>query len=232
MLFWELLKEIFGTSLRAGLALFQQTGPDGGKGVGLGTPGAGRSFSLPLRRSDFAFLPSRPEALQKGFCGDSALWFRRGALFRSHKFLLPGTDLLQEWNGIERRKSGLELLLDRLRDLIGGQQAVVGRGGCVVLFGDFRPVARLGFQFEGGLKEVDIASGNLVKGTQYFDGFHPGEPALADELANDRSILLLHPGLIVLAVRPGTGKLQARSSAVVQNRFVAECTVVIRIETA
>ena len=232
MLFLELLKKIFGTRLRMGLELFQQPGPDGCKGVGLGTPGPGRSFSLPMCRSYFALLPSRPEALQKSFCSDSALWFRRGTLFRSHEFLLPGTDLWQELHRIEHRKSSLQLLLGGLWDLIGSEQALVGRSWCVILFRDFRSLARLRFQFERGLKEVDIAAGGFVQRTQRFGGFHARKSAIADELPNDRSILLLHPGLIVLAVRPGAGKLQAGSPAVVQNRFVDECTVVIRIETA
>ena len=94
MLFLELLKEIFGVGIGAGLELLQEAGPDGGKRVGPGTPSARRSFSFPMRRSYFALLPSRSQARQKSFCGDSALRFRRGTLFRSHEFLLPGTDVL------------------------------------------------------------------------------------------------------------------------------------------
>jgi len=158
MLFLKLLKKIFGTSLRASLQLFQEMGPDRFKRVGPGTPSAWRSFSFLMRRSYFAFFPSRSEILQESFCGEFAAWFRRGTLFRGHEFLLPGTDVLQELNGIQRNKSCWELLLDRLRDLIGGEQAVIGRGGCVILLGYFRSEARLGFQFEGGLKEVDVVS--------------------------------------------------------------------------
>ena len=101
----------------------------------------------------------------------------------------------------------------------------------MILLLDLRSLARLGFQLERGLKKVDIAAGGLIKRTQRFGGFHPGESALADKLPNDCSILLLHPGLIVLTIGPGTGKLNARSSTIVQNGFMDERAVVIRIET-
>ncbi|MBV8709370.1 MAG: hypothetical protein JO028_19430, partial [Acidobacteriaceae bacterium] len=139
--------------------------------------------------------------------------------------------MLQELNGIERGKSHLELLLNGLRDLIGGEQALVGRGRGMVLFRDFRSLARLRFQFEGGLKEIDIAAGDFVKRTQRFGGFHAGESAIADELANHGSILLLHPSLIVLAVGSATSKFDTRSLTIVQHCFMDEGAVMIRIET-
>ena len=42
-------------------------------------------------------------------------------------------------------------------------------------------------------------------------GHRAGVAVIADEAAHDGSVLLLNPGLVVLAVRPGAGELDSRS---------------------
>ena len=50
---------------------------------------------------------------------------------------------------------------------------------------------------------------------------------MTDVVADHRPVLLLNPGLVVLAVRPGTGELDAPLGAVLGERFVDEYAVVV-----
>ena len=50
------------------------------------------------------------------------------------------------------------------------------------------------------------------------------------EVTDHRSVLLLNPGLVVLAVRPGTGELDAPLGAVLGESIVDEYTVVVRVD--
>ena len=74
MLFLELLKEIFGVGIGAGVKLLQETGPDRCKRVGPGAPDTRRSCWFAMGRTYFAFLPGRPETLQENFCRDPLRW--------------------------------------------------------------------------------------------------------------------------------------------------------------
>ena len=58
---------------------------------------------------------------------------------------------------------------------------------------------------------------------------------MTDEVADHRAVLLLDPGLVVLAVRPRTGELDAPLGAVlgesiVDESFVDEYAVVVRVD--
>ena len=48
---------------------------------------------------------------------------------------------------------------------------------------------------------------------------------MTDEVADHAAVLLLDPGLVFLAVRPGTGELDAALGAVLDQRFVDEHVV-------
>ena len=53
---------------------------------------------------------------------------------------------------------------------------------------------------------------------------------MTDEVADHGAVLLLNPGLVVLAVRPGTGELDAPFSAVLGESIVDEYAVVVRVD--
>ena len=53
---------------------------------------------------------------------------------------------------------------------------------------------------------------------------------MTDEVADHRAVLLLNPGLVVLAVRPGTGELDAPLGAVLGDGFVDEYAVIARTD--
>ena len=53
---------------------------------------------------------------------------------------------------------------------------------------------------------------------------------MTQKTANHRSILLLHPGLIVLPVRSGTGELDASIGTVLGEGVVNEHAVVVGID--
>jgi hypothetical protein len=53
---------------------------------------------------------------------------------------------------------------------------------------------------------------------------------MAQEPPDHRTVLLLHPGLIVIAVRPGTGELDAAVGAVPGKRIVDEHAVVVGVD--
>ena len=55
---------------------------------------------------------------------------------------------------------------------------------------------------------------------------------MADETPDHATILQLDPSLIIAAVRPGTGQLDAMTGAVLDQHFVYECAVVIRVDPA
>ena len=53
---------------------------------------------------------------------------------------------------------------------------------------------------------------------------------MTDVVADHRAVLLLNPGLVVLAVRPGTSELDAPLGAVLDQRLVDEYAVVVRVD--
>jgi len=53
---------------------------------------------------------------------------------------------------------------------------------------------------------------------------------VADETADDRAVLLLDPGLVVLLVGPRTRELPLLLLAVGLERFVDEGTVIVRVD--
>ena len=56
------------------------------------------------------------------------------------------------------------------------------------------------------------------------------EPAIADQSAHDRAVLLLDPSLIVLAVGPRPCDLQTVIAAPSDNRFVHEQAVIVKVD--
>ena len=53
---------------------------------------------------------------------------------------------------------------------------------------------------------------------------------MTDEVADHGAVLLLYPGLVVLAVGPGTGELDAPLGAVLGESIVDEYAVVVRVD--
>ena len=53
---------------------------------------------------------------------------------------------------------------------------------------------------------------------------------MTDEVADHGPVLLLNPGLVVLAVRPGPGELDAPLGAVLGESIVDEYAVVVRVD--
>ena len=55
---------------------------------------------------------------------------------------------------------------------------------------------------------------------------------MADEATDGGSVLLLDPGLVILAVGSGTGELDAPVSAVIYQRLVDEHAVIVGVDAS
>ena len=81
----------------------------------------------------------------------------------------------------------------------------------------------LGLQLERRLEEVYVEPGYLVKATQRLRGTQSFEPTIANQLADNRTIFLLDPGLVVLMVGAATCKNDALLLAIIPQRVAPFC---------
>ena len=109
------------------------------------------------------------------------------------------------------------------------QHAVCGWNGWVVLLDDLCADARLAAQLERRLQHVGVDTGCRVQPGHGADGLQAFEAAIANQPSHDGSILLLDPGLIVLAVSTRPGDLKPLLTAPAHDAFVHEDAVVVEV---
>src|SRR5215472_13089907 len=92
--------------------------------------------------------------------------------------------------------------------------------------------AGLLFELERGLEQVGVQSGSGIEPNQSLRRSDPFQPAVANETANDRAVLLLDPGLIVLAVGARPCDLQTMTPAPGDDQFVHEQTIIVKVDAS
>jgi hypothetical protein len=100
----------------------------------------------------------------------------------------------------------------------------------MILFLDFRTVARLPSQLEGRLKEVHEQPQRRIQPRQGRSRLQSLVAPVADGAPDHGAVLLFDPGLVVLAVRTTAREHQARFLAIGFDGLVHEHAVVVRVE--
>src|ERR1019366_5108351 len=105
------------------------------------------------------------------------------------------------------------------------------RFGELILLVNSRTFPRLRFQLKGWLEEVDVETGRFVESTQCRGFTEAFQPPITNQLANNRPVLLFDPCLVVLSIGAAAGEDDALLLAIVPQRVVHECAVVVCIKT-
>ena len=93
-----------------------------------------------------------------------------------------------------------------------------------------RPVAHLPGQLERGLEEVHEQANRPIEPAQRRRCLKAHVAPVARDAPDHSAVLLLHPRLVVLAIRPAAGERDPGRRAVVPHGLVHEHAVVVRIE--
>src|ERR1035438_9634805 len=104
------------------------------------------------------------------------------------------------------------------------------RVGERILLVDSRTFPRLRLQLKGWLEEVDVKTGRFVESPQRRGFTEALQPAITNQLANNRPVLLFNPCLVVLSIGAAAGEDNALLLAIVPQRVVHECAVVVCIK--
>src|ERR1019366_6710681 len=143
--------------------------------------------------------------------------------------LLSEPDLLKQPHRIEPLELDLQLVFDSRLDAAVRQKPIARGLRRVVDLVHARAVARLRLQLERGLEEVDVQPRRRVQLGQGFGGLTAAQAAIADQPPHDGTVLLFHPGLVVLLVGPRARLLEAMPLTVVEDALAHEGAVVIRV---
>jgi|GEM_PF-2174041 len=84
-------------------------------------------------------------------------------------------------------------------------------------------------QLERRLEQVAVQPRRGIEANQRGRRVHAFAPAVAHQPADHGAVLLLHPGLVVLAIRPGPGHLQPLAPAPGHHELVHEGAVVVEV---
>src|SRR4051812_50169885 len=93
-----------------------------------------------------------------------------------------------------------------------------------------RPIPELLSQLEGWLKEVHEQTNRSIEPTQRRRSFKTLIAPITHDAPNNSVVLLLHPGLIVLAIRAAACELNPSFLAVRLHGLIQKHTVVVRVE--
>src|SRR5438874_1434605 len=187
-----------------------------------------------LRWSGVPHLPAMPRAALRGiapmrrggFCG----FAEDGPICDPNELLLDRTDLLQQANWVQH---GPQLLHSALHLLAGPWVRDPSLTRCrrgMVALPDQCPVTHLSGQLERGLEEIHEQPHRGIQARQRRRGFQTLEPPIANRATHDRAILLLHPGLVILAIGAAAGELDPDLLAIISNGLVHEHAVVVGVE--
>src|SRR3954453_382643 len=100
----------------------------------------------------------------------------------------------------------------------------------MIALGHLRPIPYLLSQLEGWLKEVHEKTNRSIEPAQSRRSLKALVAPVAYDAPDHSAILLLHPGLVVLAIRAAACELNASPLAVRLHRLLQEHAVVIRVE--
>ena len=109
-------------------------------------------------------------------------------------------------------------------------QPIAGCGWRAVPLDDPGAVPSFLHQLERRLEVVHVPSHRPVQVGHGLSGHRAGVAVMTDEVADHGAVLLLDPGLVVLAVGPGPGELDAPLGAVLGESIVDEYAVVVRVD--
>ena len=115
-------------------------------------------------------------------------------------------------------------------DRVMPHQPIAGRGWRAVPLDDPGAVPSFLHQLERWLEVVHVLSHRPVQVGHDLSGYRAGVAVMTDAVADHRAVLLLDPGLVVLAVGPRTGELDAPFSAVLGESIVDEYAVIVRVD--
>jgi hypothetical protein len=117
------------------------------------------------------------------------------------EFVLGRANLSQQHDRIERTILIAQPFL-HVRGHLGMRQCtLIGRRREMIPFDHFSPFAALLLQLERRLEEVDVEPSRRIETAHHTGRLDAVEAAIANEAADDGTILLLDEGLIVLLVR-------------------------------
>lgn len=85
-------------------------------------------------------------------------------------------------------------------------------------------------ELEGGLEEVHEQTRGAVESRDGLRGGNTLEAAVAQELAHDSAVLLLNPGLVILAVGPRASEFDPMAEAVMDQKLVHKLAAVINVQ--
>ena len=131
---------------------------------------------------------------------------------------------------IQSRLESTETCSYRLGRSWIGQQPLIRRSRRMVALRDSCPIASLTGQLERRLKEIHIQPDRHIQPTQRRRGLQPHEAPVTHDAANDGPVLLLHPGLIVLPIRPAAREFHPGLLTIGLHRLIHEYAVVVRIK--
>ena len=100
----------------------------------------------------------------------------------------------------------------------------------IIDLAEFSVLAELGSQLERRLEAIYIKVSTLIKMGEGLTGHHTREPSISHETANNGTVFLLDPGLIVLVIRPGSCEFDLIAPAKRQQSFIYKGSVIIGID--
>ena len=144
--------------------------------------------------------------------------------------MLYPADLIQQLQWVELRRDLLKASFHLRGNRVGAQEPPARCLRGMVALDDARARADLLLELERWLEEVHKQTGGTVQPRECFHRAGPFESVIADEAADDRRVLLLDPGLVILVVRPRSRELDSLRQAILQEGIVEELSAVVYID--
>src|SRR5438552_1505896 len=141
-----------------------------------------------------------------------------------------GVEIAPQLEGVEAVIERLKLLAFRRGEHAGGAEALVRRLGPVVDAVDPRAVPRLRHELFHGLEEVHVQAGEAIDAGELSIGSLGSEAIIADELADDGAVFLLHVRAVVLLPGAAAGERDPLALTPRVELVVDELRAVVAVE--
>ena len=141
-----------------------------------------------------------------------------------------GVEASSEREGAGCRVRGVEALASVGVEVDGGEDASIRSLGGGVALADVGAVALFGDQLEGGLPVVGPEAEGDVDGLEGGEGLGRLVAVVPDEPADDRPVLLLDVGLVVLPVRSAAGEGQLLPPTPAQQVVIQKLAAVVGVQ--
>src|SRR5258705_6091796 len=148
------------------------------------------------------------------------------------EFLLRCADLSQQCHGIERAVLLAQSLLHGLGDLRMCQSSLIGRRRIVIALDHLGAFAPLLLQLERWLEKVHVKPCRRVEPGHHAGGLDALESAISHQSSDNRTVLLLDKGLVVLLVGTRSCHLELLPATPGNDHLVHKRTVVVEVDTA